>query len=111
MTVTMGKFPGTGISICAAAALAATLWSWPALGSDLGSDTPSAVAAAAVASGDRVGPVSPSAAMAWALQGRPKPARSHRIRPARVAALSQQGCGWYASPCDRQFVLILGIGF
>ena len=54
---------------------------------------------------------SASAAMAWAPQVKSKArhVRHVRAQPARVASLARPGCGWTA--CDRQFVLMIGVGF
>ena len=54
---------------------------------------------------------SASAAMAWSPQVKSKArhVRHVRAQPARVASLARPGCGWTA--CDRQFVLMIGVGF
>ncbi len=73
----------------------------PALPAAAG-DAPNAAAAAA----------SSSDAMAWARAWKSKRyVRQVRGYPARVASLAKPGCGWYASACDRPFVLILGISY
>jgi len=94
-------------SIGAAVALMTALGAQPAAGSDA-----SNVAVMPV-SNQKIEPPSPSRAMAWAPQARLKSRRARHARghPERVAAVSRQGCGWAASPCERQFVLILGVGF
>lgn len=52
-----------------------------------------------------------SAAMAWTPQAKSKARHVRRVRaqPARVASLARPGCGW--SACERQFVLMIGVGF
>lgn len=57
-----------------------------------------------------------SEAMAWVpptnlkdAKSKPRHVRHARAQPARVASLAKPGCGW--SPCERQFVLMLGVGF
>ena len=52
-----------------------------------------------------------SAVMAWVPQAKSKArhVRHVRAQPARVASLARPGCGWTA--CDRQFVLMIGVGF
>ena len=89
----------TILSFGAAIALMAMVPALPAAASD----APSATVAAAASSSD---------AMAWARAWKSKRyVRQVRGYPARVAALARPGCGWYASACDRPFVLILGISY
>ena len=93
----MRKIPRIILSTGAAVTLMTALGAAPSAASE----------AAAVA----VAP--PSAAMAWAAQGKSKTRHVRQVRshPERVASLARPTCGWPASSCDRQFVLILGIGF
>lgn len=107
MTATMWKLPETGTLVAAAFAVTATLWNAPVLGSE----ARTSLAPAAIVSGYRIGPASPSGAMASAQRGKVRYSRSLRGRQLRVATLARQGCGWPGSPCERRFVLILGIGF
>lgn len=55
--------------------------------------------------------VSPAAAPAQQATSRTRQMRRAPVRLARVASLARPGCGWFVSSCDRDFVLILGIGF
>jgi hypothetical protein len=90
----MREIPRPSISIGAAIVLATNLVVLPAAGSDAAPVAP------------------PSAAMAWVPDAKSKArhVKHVRVHPARVASLARPDCGWSA-PCDRQFVLILGIGF
>ena len=69
------------------------------------------VVPAAAYDAEPVAAPSASAAMAWAPQVKSKSrhVRHVRAQPARVASLARPGCGWTA--CDRQFVLMIGVGF
>ena len=88
----------TILSFGAAVALMAMVPALPAAASD----EPSAAVATA----------SSSSAMAWARAWKSKRyVRQVRGYPARIASLARPGCGWYASACDRPFVLILGISY
>ncbi len=57
-----------------------------------------------------------SDAMAWVppanlkeAKSKPRHVRQVRAQPARVASLARPGCSW--SACERQFVLMIGVGF
>ena len=91
----------TILSFGAAVALMAMVTALPAAAGD----APSATAAAASSSS--------SDAMAWARAWKAKRyVRQVRGYPARVASLARpSSCGWYASACDRPFVLIVGISY
>ncbi|HKU04691.1 MAG TPA: hypothetical protein VJR30_01375 [Bradyrhizobium sp.] len=88
------------VPIGAAIAVAASLCAVPAVAGDAATEV-------------NIAPSSARAAMAWAPRGKSgiRQVRHIRNHPARVASLAKPGCGWSASQCDRQFVLILGIGF
>ena len=99
MTGTMRTPLKTILSFGAAVALMAMVLALPAAASD----EPNAAVATAS---------SPSDAMAWARAWKSKRyVRQVRGYPARIASLARPGCGWYASACDRPFVLILGISY
>lgn len=87
-----------GIFVAVAAALLAV----PAFASD---------ARKASAAGDmRTERVAPSSAKRMTTHAWSKP-RLVRRQFARVASLYPTGCGWSYGGCDRQFPLIIGIGF
>jgi hypothetical protein len=83
-------------------AVAATGWTVPASASDAGK--------APAAADLRSEKVAPSSAKRMASHAHSKP-RLARRQLARVASLYPTGCGWSYGGCERQFPLIIGIGF
>jgi hypothetical protein len=83
-------------------AVAAAGWAVPASASDARK-----ISATADMRTERV---APSSARRMAGHAHSKP-RLARRQLARVASLYPTGCGWSYGGCDRQFPLIIGIGF
>ena len=95
----MSKRRQTIASIGIFVAVAAALWTVPASADD--------ARKASVAGDMRSDRVAPVSAKRMATHARSKP-RLVRRQPTRVASLYPTGCSW---SCDRQFTLIIGIGF
>lgn len=105
----MSKRRQTVASVGIFVALAATLWTVPVLATDARKASAAGDKTSA-ASDMRTGKVSSAKRMA-ATHARSKP-RLIRSRLARVASLYPTGCSWrYGGSCERQFPLIIGIGF
>jgi hypothetical protein len=84
-------------------AVAAAGWTVPASASD---------ARKASAGADlRSEKVAPPSAKRIAAHARSKPRLVRRQQLAHVASLYPTGCGWSYGGCERQFPLIIGIGF